>query len=275
MTVAFLLINLNLSGAVLVGNTLYADSVVLPECIKKLSAPPGKGIRSSLGAKKFRKIHTLENGRILYVFHSQPSIGCHINEPASTKYYNDSCKLVASFPHNFSSKKGFKPFVAAGYAPADFPEAAAGDYPAYFANLEKEKTAIRVIKNDAKPKDPFPIEKTFSVMLVQENVMDLKKGDVLKVSTKAGLKHYRDNKLLNQFKLIPQLTTIRVEAKCKVPPCFVTETNALVYYMGAIKRFIEIRNNTFMISAGEYQDAVSPAANIQLSWQKAYGLNAK
>jgi hypothetical protein len=255
-------------------NTQYSDSAVLPECIKKLSSPPVKGIRSSLGAKQYRKTHTLGNGKKLYVFSSQASIGCNINEPAGTKYYNDSCKMVASFPANFSIKKGFKPFVAAGYKPGDFPEAAQGDYPAYFANQEKVKTAKRIVVSDAKPKDPFPVEKEYKVIGVEDDVLNLKKGDALRISTKNGLKHYRNNKLLNNYKLIPQLTTVMIEAQCRVPPCFTTETKVLVYYLDHVKRFVEVKNNTVLISTTLHEDAVTPTKEIKLSWKAAYGLSA-
>lgn len=254
---------------------LSPDSVVLPDCIKKLTAPPGKVIRASIGAKQFRKVYRLENGSVLYVLHSQASIGCNMNEPASTKYYNDSCKMVASFPTKFSIKQGFKPFVAAGYKPGDFPEAAQGDYPAYFAGLQKEKTANKIIVSDTKPTDPFPAEKEFTVVSMDENILDLKKGDVIKISTKNGLKVYRNKKLLNNYKLVPQLTTIKIEAKCKVPPCFITLTKALVYHMESVKRFVEIRNNAFMISATQYAATPSPTDNIELSWKMAYGLASK
>ncbi|HVK46817.1 MAG TPA: hypothetical protein VM488_03220 [Pseudobacter sp.] len=252
-----------------------ADSVVLPECIKKLTAPPGKGIRVSFGAKQFRRVHTMENGKTLYVFHSRPSIGCHINEPASTKYYNDSCKMVASFPAKFSMKQGFKPFVAAGYKPEDFPEAAQGDYPAYFAKQEKAKTENRILVSDAKPKDPFPVEKEYTITGVKEDVLNWRKGDVVRISTKNGLKHYRNNKLMNNYKIVPQLTTTRVEAQCRVPPCFTTITKVLVYYMDGIKRFVEIRNNGFMISAEQHESAPAPAKNIDLSWKTAYAVSTK
>ncbi|QEC42588.1 hypothetical protein [Pseudobacter ginsenosidimutans] len=257
------------------GNLLNSDSVVLPECIKKLTAPPGKVIRASIGAKQFRKTYTMENGKILYVLHSQASIGCNMNEPASTKYYNDSCKMVASFPTRFSIKQGFKPFVAAGYKPDDFPEAAQGDYPEYFANLKKEKTTNKIIVSDAKPTDPFPVEKEFTVIGVDDNVLDLKKGDIVRISTKNGLRIFRNDKLLNNYKLVPQLSTIKIEAKCKVPPCFTTLTKALVYHMGGIKRFVEIRNNAFMISATQYADAPSPTRSIELSWRIAYALRSE
>ncbi|MGN6420789.1 MAG: hypothetical protein ACTHMC_24980 [Pseudobacter sp.] len=275
----FLLCGLNSVGSEVLDtparNVQYGDSVVLPECIKKLTAPPAKGVRASLGAKQFRHTYLLKNGNTLYVLHSKPSIGCHINEPASTKYYNDSCKLVASFPTKFSIKQGFKPYVADGYKPEDFPEAAQGDYPAYFQKQQKAGTENRIIISDARAKDPFPVERKFSITAVEDDVLNWKRGDVISISTKSGLKHYRNNKLLNNYKIVPQLTTTKTEAQCRVPPCFTTITNVLVYHMDGIRRFVEIRNNGFMISSSEYADAPSPTKNIDLTWKRAYTVSAK
>lgn len=255
------------------GNKQDSNTVVLPDCIKKLTAPPAKVIRTSIGARQFRRTHTLVNGQQLFVFNAHPSIGCHINEPASTKYYSDNCKLVASFPNNFSIKKGFTPFIAPGYKPEDFPEAAQGDYPAYFTNLEKAAANRRVIYSDAKPVDPFPMEKVYKVTHVDENPLTVEKGDALRISTKAGLKHYRNNKLVNTYKLVPQLSTIKVDAQCRVPPCFTTVTKVLVYYMEGIKRFVAVRNNTLLISVDEHHGALTPTKIIELTWRPAYGLS--
>ena len=174
------------------------DSIILPDCIKKLTKPSSKGIRSSIGGMNFMKIHTLNNGKKLYVFISQASIGCRINQPESTDYYNDSCKMVASFPLRFSMKQGFKPFISSDYVFTDFDEAGKGDYPAYFAKLEKTsklKNSETVKKN---PTEQFSSEKFFTIEFVKEAILGFKKGDKIGISTKNGLKHYRNEKLLSK-----------------------------------------------------------------------------
>lgn len=252
---------------------LYADTSGLPECIKKLIKPATKGIRASSGARQYQKMYTLANGKKVYAFYAQPSIGCNINEPASVKYYDESCKLAASFPLDFSLKKGFKPYISADYQPEDFSESAQGEYPLYFANLKKNPAVKTIVVNNPKPKDPFPVEKTFKIGKADNQLLNFKTGDVIRVSTKSGLKHYRNQKLLNNYKLIPQQTIITVEAKCKVPPCFKTETNELVYYLGAASRFIDIRGGQLLTSALTYQDNTQPTIAKKLQWKTAYQLN--
>lgn len=254
---------------------LYTDTAGLPECIKKLIKPSSKGIRVSFGAMQYQKMYTLANGEKLYAFYSQPSLGCHVNEPASTKYYNGSCQQAASFPRNFSIAKGFKPYISEGYRPEDFPEAVQGDYPEYFANLKKKPAIKTVVVNNPNPKDPFPVEKVFKIGLAENRLLGFKTGDVIRISTKSGLKHYRNGKLLNNYKLIPQQTIITVEAKCKVPPCFKTETNQLVYYLDAADRFIDIRGDQLLISSLNYKEANKPNVPTKLSWKNAYQLNQK
>lgn len=262
-----------LSFADVQASCLYTDTTGLPECIKKLNKPSSKGIRVSFGAMQYQKMYTLMNGEKLYAFYSQPSLGCHVNEPASIKYYNESCRLAASFPRNFSLKKGFKPYIAGGYQPEDFPEAAQGEYPVYFANLKKNPAVKTIVVNNPKPKDPFPVEQTFKIGKAENQLLGFKTGDVIRISTKSGLKHYRNQKLLNNYKLIPQQTIITVEAKCKVPPCFKTETNELVYYLGAASRFIDIRGDQLCMSATTYREADKPSTATKLSWKNAYQLN--
>lgn len=262
-----------LSFANVQASCLYTDTTELPACIKKLIKPSSKGIRVSFGAMQYQKMYTLANGEKLYAFYSQPSLGCHINEPASIKYYNESCKLAASFPRNFSLKKGFKPYISTGYQPENFPEAAQGDYPIYFSDLKKNPAVKTIVVNNPRPKDPFPVEKIFKIGKADYQLLNFKIGDVIKVSTKSGLKHYRNQKLLNNYKLIPQQTIITVEAQCKVPPCFKTETNELVYYLGAASRFIDIRGDRLLMSALTYQNTNKPTIATKLEWKTAYQLN--
>lgn len=233
---------------------LSNDSNSIPECIKKLSKPGSKGIRSSIGSLRYIKKLTLKDGRTLYSFRVNASIGCHINEPECTKYYDDSCKLVARFPIKFSIKQGFKPFIASGYGVTDFEETSKGDYHAYFAKpettiIENKKTAIKI-----RPSYPFPVEKYFLINLVKQPVLDFKQGDVISVSTKNGLKHYRNKKLLNTFKIIPQL---------------IVGENRFVYFFNDMQRLIDVQNNTLLISTAifNYNDTNLKGGNIL--WKSA------
>ncbi len=251
-----------------IGNA-KADSSTLPTCIQKLNRPGSSGIRSYSGGSRYTGMYKLNNGRSVYSFRTEASIGCNRNEPASSKYYSDSCELVASFPIKFSIKQGFKPFVADGYQVADFRESSQGDYPAYFAEEEKI-----VAEKKRSPQDPFPKEKSFKIVKVTDDVFSFKRGDVIKIHTKSGLWHFPPKGTLKKFKIVPQLAVTKIEAKCKVPPCFTTEKKELVYFAGSIQRFIKIEQDVLFISTTKQPDANTPTKAIELKWKPAYDLKA-
>ena len=241
-------------------SNLPNDSIILPDCIKKLTKPSSKGIRSSIGGMNFMKIHMLNNRKKLYVFISQASIGCHINQPESNDYYNDSCKMVASFPLRFSIKQGFKPFMSSDYVFTDFDEAGKGDYPAYFAKLEKtnkEKNLSTIKKN---PPEQFSLEKFFTISLIKEGILGFKKGDKIGISTKNGLKHYRNEKLLNTYKIIPQL---------------IKEENRFVYFLGEAKRFIDVQDNQLLVSVARYENESPTLNHNKIGWKPSFVLIPK
>jgi|GEM_PF-4224277 len=128
-----------------------------------------------------------------------------------------------------------------------------------------------------KPRDPFPAEKQFSIssVFLQDSLLQFQKGDVIRISTKSGLKHYRNKRLLNVYKIIPQLAIITIQPQCRVTPCPPMDIKALVYYLGNAERFIDIRNNALLISEDTYTDANTPTTALRLKWKKAYGFVSK
>jgi hypothetical protein len=175
-----------------------SDTTTLPSCIKALNHGGIMGIRSFAGARRYVKTYMLPNGEKTYLFQAGASIGCNRNEPASVKYYSGSCLLIASFPQNFSMNKGFRPMVAPGYLPEDFPEARAGEYPQYFALLSDRKVE-NVVKSSARPVDPFPVEKRYIIDGISDNLLKAKSGDSFTISTKQGLIHSRAKKNTDQL----------------------------------------------------------------------------
>ncbi|RYY16513.1 MAG: hypothetical protein EOO04_26840 [Chitinophagaceae bacterium] len=246
-----------------------ADTTKLPDVIQQLDRPGNKGIRSYSGAHRYKSTYQTPDGTTLYYFSTEASIGCNRNEPASSKYYNDSGKLVASFPRQFSMKQAFKPFIAPGYKPADFSESAKGEYPEYFAMkatlLEEKKKA---------PADPFPQERSFTITAVLDNSLPFKAGELLKIHTKTGLWYFPKKGSHVQYKIIPQLSVRKSQTQCRVPPCPVIETKELVYFMATAQRFIRIANNQFFISTTKYPDANTPAKAIEIKWKTAFELKA-
>lgn len=128
-----------------------------------------------------------------------------------------------------------------------------------------------------RPQDPFPSEKEFKITSEDKahQLLDFRKNDVIRISTGNGLKHYRNKRLLNTYKIIPQLAVITIQPQCRVAPCPPVDTKVLVYYMGAAERFINIRNNALLISADTHKDADSPTTALRLAWKRAYVLTSR
>ncbi len=138
-----------------------------------------------------------------------------------------------------------------------------------------------VLKNDTtgrpfRPQDPFPVERQFRITSEGKAapLADLKKGDVIRISTKNGLKHFRNKRLLNTYKIIPQPAVVTIQPQCRVAPCPPVEIQVLVYYMGYTQRYIDIRNNALLVSDSSYKDPDPSKNALRLKWESAYGLNS-
>ena len=263
----------NPTNSIAVNREINIDSTALPECIKKLSRPGSNGVRSFNGGQQYTHIHLLQNGKTLYAFRNEASIGCNRNEPAGTKYYDDSCRLAAYFPGKFSITQGFKPFIATGYLPSDFKESSQGDYPLYFS---KQQTSTATSpKKEETVKDNYATEKWFVLGKEITPLLGFKTGDVIKVHTATGLWHYRNKKLLNQYKMVPQLTIITQKIVCARAPCPPIVTKKLVYFIGAAERFIDVSFNSLLISESKQKDAATPAAALETNWTRAFELRSQ
>ncbi|MCH5715230.1 hypothetical protein [Niabella hibiscisoli] len=117
-----------------------------------------------------------------------------------------------------------------------------------------------------KPGDPFWEEKTFVIGDVTNSLLPFKKGDVIKVDRKNGLSHYRNKKLLNQYKIIPQSVTRKQDIVCRQPPCPPIITQRTIYFIGAWERFIDIGYNKLLISKNKYKDANAVTQVVNNFW---------
>ncbi|RYD81100.1 MAG: hypothetical protein EOP53_07130 [Sphingobacteriales bacterium] len=146
-------------------------------------------------------------------------------------------------------------------------------YPSYFAQAKKAHQD----STDKKEKltDHFATEKWFTLGTQITPLLNFKKGDVLKIHTATGLWHYRNKKLLNQYKIVPQLATITQRIVCARAPCPPVVTNKLVYFLGASERFIDIRFNGLLVSETKQKDANSPNKALQTKWIKAYDIKSQ
>ena len=128
-----------------------------------------------------------------------------------------------------------------------------------------------------RPQDRFPVERQFMITSEdkEHRLADLKKGDVIRISTKNGLKHYRNKKLLNTYKIIPQPAIVTIQPQCRVAPCPPVDIQVLVYHLGHAGRYIDIRNNLLLVSDSIYKDPDPSRNALRLKWESAYGLNSK
>lgn len=120
-----------------------------------------------------------------------------------------------------------------------------------------------------KPGDPFREEKVFVIGNVTHNTLPFRKGDIIKVNKQKGLSHYRNRKLLNQYKIIPQSVTRKQEIVCRQPPCPPIITQRTIYFIGAWERFIDIGYNKLLISKNKYEEANAVTQVVNNFWVAA------
>lgn len=141
----------------------------------------------------------------------------------------------------------------------------------FFATAQKSKEHKFHIVNNV-PEDPFPKEKSFIIGKVINPLLPFKKGDLIQIHTQTGLRHYRNKKLVNHYKIAPQLILDSIEAKCHVAPCFTTVSNKLVYYVGGVERFIDIKIDRLFVSGTIQKAANTPTKPVSIVWKQAYDL---
>ncbi len=123
-----------------------------------------------------------------------------------------------------------------------------------------------------KPEDPFREEKTFVIGDVMNSLLPFKKGDVIKVNRQNGLSHYRNKKLLNQYKIIPQSVIRKQAIVCHQPPCPPIITQRTIYFIGASERFIDMSYNKLLVSKNKYEDAHAVTQVVNNFWVVACNL---
>jgi hypothetical protein len=130
---------------------------------------------------------------------------------------------------------------------------------------------------ELQPGNPLPADKQLRItsVLIKDSLLPFRKGDVIRVSAKTGLKHYRNKRLINTYKIIPQLAIVTIQPQCNTLPCPPTDLRTYVYYMGFAGRFIDVRNGGLLISEDSYEDAATPTTALRLKWKMAFGVSYK
>ncbi|MEO6670086.1 MAG: hypothetical protein ABIN36_11460 [Ferruginibacter sp.] len=204
----------------------------------------------------------MANGKKIYCLHNLAVIGCASRTPAATSYYDDSCRLIARFPDNFFIKQLRRPFLAVGYNPNDFPESLSGDYPAYFANLPDSFTnSANGVQASGSSENQFRKKRVFTIGQIYDSTIIFQNGDVIIISTQEGLSHYRNKKLLHTYKIIPGLRTQLYQLQNRVAASSKIEKRKIIYYMGGIKKYIDISAGQLLVSVADYEDPLRSSDN--------------
>lgn len=101
-----------------------------------------------------------------------------------------------------------------------------------------------------------PTTGRYRVTEVRDTLFHLfKTNDVLEVSIRNGLRHYRAGKLKGTYKIIPDTITVKRVAPCLVPPCPEFLDVIPVFYTEPINRFISFDD----LEHKSYLEAYDPA----------------
>lgn len=102
-------------------------------------------------------------------------------------------------------------------------------------------TAVQAAAQRAPVKQSPPVSGVYRITEELDNEHRVfKKDDVLEVSMKNGLGHYRKGKLLNRYKIIPETITIEQVVNCHMPPCPPMRYKASAYYVDVLSRYFLI-----------------------------------
>ncbi len=195
----------------------------VPACISSAIARPDSLLTAGISSVQEMSM----NGKTVYYFQSASINKKNCADCATIfTYYDSTCSQPIRF-----SVGGFAGVVApAGFTKKDY----------------ADKKLIRVLWSAPMPKkpaaNPFPAPVTFTITQTYDTGINLfLKNDQLTISTAEGLYHYRDGKLLNRYKIIPQQIKQLITTTCLIPPCPVRQEEKVVYYLEPFRRYIDIR----------------------------------
>jgi len=136
---------------------------------------------------------------------------------------------------------------------------------------------MAVMQMMAQPaKQRQPATGRFRVTEAMDTVLYLfKTGDMLDVSLQKGLRHYRNGKLVNTYKIIPATIKVKKVAPCLKPPCPELVHDVPVYYTDVLNRYIELddlSNKSYINAAPAYYKAQSGKPLREGQWELWYVL---
>lgn len=198
----------------------------VPDCINNLLY---KG-----DAEYVRKGKTKSGKTYFLVRHLNPMKCFHCHP--SLAYYDESCTEMAREGMG-RVEKFYR--VNDPYTAADF------GFPSNAEVIRKDSNDVTFSFEELKTEQRFVIETVSSKLNI------FKKGDVLLASRKDGLKHFRNNQLLNQYKIVPKMMRVKYDY---------TTIFSLAFFLDPLKSAFVIQKKD-----GKINWLFSPAENLAKS----------
>lgn len=205
----------------------------IPDCIQKLNK------KNDLVTTQFVKIIVLNDNRKVYEF-SVKSVRRCMDCPNGKIYYDENCKLVGDFTIGLRVNK----YIAPGYTAGDFSAVKPPDK--NIKKAENYENKILVI---------------YRVMLYDFNVF--KTGDTITFSRQQGLKHYRNNELVNTYKIIPK--------KVSSPEAHLPR----IYYLEPFQRYFKVVDNQLWVTKTKFETEKSSIKINDDDWFSAVDITKK
>lgn len=201
-------------------------------------------------------------GKILYGFEHRLAAklaNCR-DCPRTIVYYNEDCKRETTF-------------LVGGIAGVQ----AQDDYTITDYSL---KTTLRIVWNSNETQATLPKEikdepkvtPLSKMYTVGKNLLPdfevFKPGDKISVSSRDGLKHFRNGKQLNTYKIIPLQLTEHTSMPAK--PSVILSKQHQVFYLEPFKRYFIIVDNSFLVTKGKYLRTNALTNFNRADWASAF-----
>lgn len=240
----------------------------LPACIAAVIAKP-----DSLKAAGIEYVwEILIGGRNLFYFEKQTAENKNCRDCATQfAYYDSVCSIAATF-----SVGGIAGITAsAGFTKKDYSDRRVVRN--LWSSANKMQGASMPSSAVKKAQDPFPNPVNFIVTTTYNKALKIfKAGDKLTISTAEGLYHYRNNKLVNQYKIIPQKIKQTFTMRCIKAPCPAPTTiERIVFYLESYKKYVDIQNGSLLFSKNKYDSFIKAASIEEPDWNTECRLKKK
>ncbi len=192
---------------------------------------------TSYTIRKYGGAIKLPDGRTLYRVVLSPPPRC-FHCPTGILYYDSACVNAAAFTYNGRIGTAH---ITPAYSGVHFIESTNPIY----------KAPRGVYGNDAnKYVDPFAKPISYKVKAMHSSAVDfMRVNDNLIISAAAGMQHFRNGKLINSYKIIPQrITETYIDPKDNTAK----EDFLMVYYIEPLKKYIKPGDHGLFFTAADH-----------------------